>query len=56
MAEDMGIPNGNAGASGMTNISVSGTTGLGDGSGSLKKFNNNWEFDQALSWVKGATN
>jgi hypothetical protein len=53
MAEDMGIPNGNAGASGMTNISVSGTTGLGDGSGSLKKFNNNWEFDQALSWVKG---
>src|SRR4029078_2429461 len=27
-------------------------TGLGDGSGSLQKVNNNWEIDQAFSVVK----
>jgi hypothetical protein len=56
LAEQMGIPNANGGgaAGGLTNISISGTVGLGDGSGSLQKINNNWEFDQALSWVKGS--
>ena len=54
IAQELGIPNANAGgAGGLTNISVTGTVGLGDGSGSLWKFNNNWEFDQAFSWVKG---
>ena len=27
-------------------------TGLGDGAGSLQKVNNNWEIDQAFSWVR----
>ncbi len=54
MAQQFGIPNANAGgAGGLTNISVTGTVGLGDGFGSLLKFNTNWEFDQALSWAKG---
>lgn len=55
LAEDLGIPNANGGgaAGGLTNFSISGTVGLGDGSGSLDKVNNNWEFDQAFSWVKG---
>jgi hypothetical protein len=53
LAEQLGIPNANGGgaAGGLTNIGISGTVGLGDGSGSLEKINNNWEFDQALSWV-----
>jgi hypothetical protein len=55
LAQDLGIPNANAGgAAGLTNISISGTVGLGDGSGSLEKINNNWEVDQAFSWVKGS--
>jgi len=55
LAEQLGIPNANAGgAAGLTNISISGTVGLGDGSGSLEKINNNWEFDQAFTWVKGS--
>ena len=55
LAEQLGIPNANGGgaAGGLTNISISGTVGLGDGAGSLYKINNNWEFDQALSWVTG---
>ncbi len=55
LAEQLGIPNANGGgaAGGLTNISISGTVGLGDGSGSLAKINNDWEFDQALSWVHG---
>jgi hypothetical protein len=55
LAEDLGIPNANGGgaAGGLTNFSISGTVGLGDGAGSLDKVNNNWEFDQAFSWVKG---
>lgn len=55
LAEDLGIPNANGGgaAGGLTNFNISGNVGLGDGSGSLDKVNNNWEFDQALSWVKG---
>jgi hypothetical protein len=53
LAEQLGIPNANGGgaAGGLTNISISGTVGLGDGSGSLIKVNNNWQFSQALSWV-----
>jgi len=55
LAEQLGIPNANAGgAAGLTNIGISGTVGLGDGSGSLEKINNNWELDQAFSWVKGS--
>jgi hypothetical protein len=55
LAEQLGIPNANAGgAAGLTNIGISGTVGLGDGSGSLEKINNNWEIDQAFSWVKGS--
>ena len=54
LAQQLGIPNANAGgAAGLTNIGISGTVGLGDGSGSLEKINNNWEIDQAFSWVKG---
>src|ERR1035441_8261635 len=55
LAQSLGIPNANAGgAGGLTNISISGgTVGLGDGSGSLAKVNNNYEFSQALSWVSG---
>ncbi|HEV2274579.1 MAG TPA: carboxypeptidase regulatory-like domain-containing protein [Acidobacteriaceae bacterium] len=55
MGEKYGIPNANAGgAPGMTNFSISGNVGLGDGAGTLEKINNNWEFDQALSWVRGS--
>ncbi len=56
LAESLGIPNANGGgaAGGLTNISISGgTVGLGDGSGSLAKVNNNYEYSQALSWVHG---
>jgi hypothetical protein len=55
LAEQLGIPNANAGgATGLTNFSISGmTAGLGDASGSLSKVNNNWEVDQAFSWIKG---
>lgn len=55
LAETMGIPNANGGgaAGGLTNFSIAGTVGLGDGAGSLDKINNNWEFDQAMSWVRG---
>jgi outer membrane receptor protein involved in Fe transport len=55
LAESLGIPNANGGgaAGGLTNISISGTVGLGDGSGSLEKVNTNYEYDQALSWVRG---
>jgi hypothetical protein len=38
---------------GFTNITITGNVGLGDGSGSLEKINNNWEVDQAFTWVKG---
>jgi len=56
LAEELGIPNANGGgaAGGLTNISIAGTVGLGDGSGSLVKVNNNWQVSQALSWVKGS--
>jgi hypothetical protein len=56
LAQSLGIPNanGNGAAGGLTNISISGgTVGLGDGSGSLAKVNNNYEYSQAVSWVKG---
>ena len=55
LAESMGIPNANGGgaAGGMTNINISGTVGLGDGSGTLFKYNTNYEYGQAFSWVKG---
>jgi Carboxypeptidase regulatory-like domain/TonB dependent receptor len=55
LAEQLGIPNANGGgaAGGLTNFSIAGTVGLGDGSGSLDKVNNNWEIDQAFSLVKG---
>jgi hypothetical protein len=53
LAESLGIPNANSGGSagGLTNISISGTVGLGDGSGSLAKVNNDYQYSQALSWV-----
>ncbi len=56
LAESLGIPNANGGgaAGGLTNMSISGTVGLGDGSGTLAKINNNYEYSQALSWVKGS--
>ena len=53
IAEKYGIPNANASGDGLTNISISGTVGLGDGAGSLSKVNNNWEVDQAFTVVKG---
>jgi hypothetical protein len=53
IAEQYGIPNANRSGIGLTNISVSGTVGLGDGSGSLQKVNNNWEVDQAFTVIKG---
>ncbi len=55
LAESLGIPNANSGgaAGGLTNISISGTVGLGDGSGSLAKVNNDYQYSQALSWVHG---
>ncbi|MBI2686031.1 MAG: TonB-dependent receptor [Acidobacteria bacterium] len=53
IAEQLGIPNANGGgaAPGLTTTNITGMTGLGDGSGSLLKVNNNWELDQAFSWV-----
>jgi len=54
IAEELGIPNanGNGAAPGLTTTNITGMTGLGDGSGSLQKVNNNWEIDQAFSWVR----
>ena len=54
IAEELGIPNANGGgaAPGLTTTNITGMTGLGDGAGSLHKVNNNWEIDQAFSWVK----
>jgi hypothetical protein len=55
LAQQLGIPNANAGGvPGLTNFSISGTAGLGDGNGGVLKVNNLWEVDQALSWVKGS--
>jgi len=56
LAESLGIPNANGGgaAGGLTGLSITGTVGLGDGAGSLAKVNNNYEFSQALSWVRGS--
>lgn len=53
IAEEYGIANANrAGAAGFTTTNITGMTGLGDGAGSLQKINNNWEIDQAFSWVR----
>ena len=54
IAEELGIPNANSNGStpGFTTTNISGMTGLGDGAGSLQKVNNNWEIDQAFSWVR----
>jgi hypothetical protein len=55
LAEQLGIPGANAGgAPGLTTITISGMTGLGDNNGSVAKVNNLIEVDQALSWVKGS--
>ncbi|MDQ2949827.1 MAG: TonB-dependent receptor, partial [Acidobacteriota bacterium] len=53
IAEDLGIPNanGHGAAPGLSTTNITGMTGLGDGAGSLQKINNNWEIDQAFSWV-----
>ncbi len=53
LAEDLGIPNanGHGAAGGLSTTSITGFTGLGDGSGSLQKVNNMWEIDQAFSKV-----
>jgi hypothetical protein len=55
IAEQLGILNANNGgaAPGLSTTSITGMTGLGDGAGSLQKINNNWEIDQAFSWVRG---
>jgi hypothetical protein len=55
IAEQLGILNANAGgaAPGLSTTNITGMTGLGDGSGSLQKVNNNWEIDQSFSWVRG---
>ncbi len=52
-AEELGIPNANGGgaAGGLSTTTISGMTGLGDGAGSLQKVNNNYELDNAFSWV-----
>src|SRR5437763_7255885 len=54
IAEQLGILNANAGgaAPGLSTTNITGLTGLGDGAGSLQKVNNNWEIDQAFSWVR----
>ena len=54
IAEQLGILNANAGgaAPGLSTTNITGMTGLGDGAGSLQKVNNNWEIDQAFSWVR----
>ncbi len=55
LGEQYGIPNANlGGVPGFTNVQIAANVGLGDGSGSLEKINNNWEFDQAFTWVKGS--
>jgi hypothetical protein len=55
LAEKLGIPNADeSGALGLTNFSISGNAGLGDGNGNVNKVNNLWEVDQALSWVHGS--
>jgi Carboxypeptidase regulatory-like domain len=56
LAEQLGIPNANAGgALGLTGITISGNAGVGDsGDTNLRKLNNDWEFDQAVSWVLGS--
>ncbi len=55
LGEQFGIPNANAGGvPGFTNIQIAANVGLGDGSGTLEKINNNWEVDQAFTWVKGS--
>ena len=53
LAEQLGIPNANSGGTvpGLSTTNITGMTGLGDGAGSLQKVNNNWEIDQAFSWV-----
>lgn len=53
LAQQLGIPNADASGAGLTHFSISGNAGLGDGSGSLDKVNNDWEFDQAFSFVTG---
>ena len=52
-AEELGIPNANGGgaAGGLSTTNITGMTGLGDGSGSLQKVNNNWEIGQAFSLI-----
>ena len=52
LGEQYGIPNANAGdVNGLTNFSIAGQVGLGDGSGNLTKVDNNWEADQAFTWT-----
>ncbi len=55
LAEDLGIANANnhGATPGLTTTNITGYTGLGDGAGSLQKINNNWEIDQAFSYVRG---
>lgn len=54
VAQQYGIPNANAGgAQGFTNIVISGNAALGDNSGSLRKADNIWEFDQVFSLTHG---
>ena len=54
VAQQYGIPNANAGgAQGFTNLLISGNASLGDNSGSLRKADNIWEFDQVFSLTHG---
>lgn len=53
ISQKYGIPGANASAPGFSTINITGQVGLGDGSGSLQKVNNNWEVDQAFTLIKG---
>lgn len=53
IAQELGIPNANIGGPGMSTVSVSGTATFGDGNGTLRKVNNLYEIDQAMSWIHG---
>jgi hypothetical protein len=55
LSTQYGIPGANAaGIPGLTNFAISGQVGLGDGFGNLSKIDNNWEVDQAFTWIHGS--
>ncbi len=55
LSTQFGIPGANTpGIPGLTNFSISGQVGLGDGFGNLRKIDNNWEVDQAFTLIHGS--